>query len=85
MRAHSCVPLHTHASLLLNYDPNPASCDKGRDTLDLSASVVPDSAWQAASGDATINGTAASVRLHLECNGDLGFRVWFDDISFGIP
>ena len=62
-----------------------SECADGRETLEVSAGVAPSGAWQTASGSATTASSAKSVQLHLECNGEPGFGVLFDDVVLAKP
>ena len=62
-----------------------SECADGRETLEVSAGVAPTAEWQTASGSATTAPGAKSVQLHLECNGEPGFGVLFDDVVLAKP
>lgn len=58
-----------------------ATCDDASEPLAATA-VPPTATWTTQSGDARTSATAKAVRLRLQCSGESGFRVLFDDVAF---
>jgi hypothetical protein len=58
-----------------------SECKQGRELLDITAAAArPNPEWQTATATVATSAGFASVRVHLECNGEPGFEVLFDDV-----
>lgn len=63
------------------YQADDAACENASDPLAADARP-PEKSWQQMTGEVRTSATAKSVQLRLECSGEKGFRVLFDDVVF---
>ncbi len=58
-----------------------AACENASEPL-VADARPPKTSWQQMSGETRTGATARSVQLRLECSGEQGFRMLFDDVVF---
>ena len=63
------------------YQADDAACENASDPL-VADARPPEKGWQQMTGETRTGATAKSVQLRLECSGEKGFRVLFDDVVF---
>ena len=63
------------------FEADDASCENASAPLAADARP-PEATWQQMSGETRTGASAKSVQLWLNCSGEKGFRVLFDDIEF---
>lgn len=63
------------------YQADDISCENASDPL-VADARPPEKSWQQMTGETRTGETTKSVQLRLECSGEEGFRVLFDDVVF---